>query len=89
MTPLEAAGASRFHHQLLPRDLVTFSPSMPLPNACVLALGDLGYRALPHDWEFGNVQVILRSENDLHAASDPRGRGQSRVLLREDRRGAN
>ena len=86
MTPLQAAGASRFHHQLLPPDLVTFSPSAPLPNASVLALGDLGYRALPHDWEFGNVQVILRSENNLHAASDPRGRGESRVLLREDGR---
>jgi gamma-glutamyltranspeptidase/glutathione hydrolase len=86
MTPLEAAGASRFHHQLLPPDLVTFSPSVPLPNETVLALGDLGYRALPHDWEFGNVQVILRRENNLHAASDPRGRGESRVLLRKDRR---
>jgi gamma-glutamyltranspeptidase/glutathione hydrolase len=86
MTPLEAAGASRFHHQLLPLDLVTFSPSVPLPNDTVLALGDLGYRALPHDWEFGNVQVILRRENNLHAASDPRGRGESRVLLRKDRR---
>ncbi len=86
MSPLEAAGAARFHHQLLPADLVTFSPGIPLPNETVLALGDLGYRALPHDWEFGNLQIILRSENKLQAASDPRGRGESRVLLREVQR---
>jgi len=83
MTPLEAIGATRFHHQLLPADLVTFSPSLPLPSASVLALGDLGYRVLPHDWEFGNVQIILQRENNLQAASDPRRRGESRVLLRE------
>ena len=86
MSPLEAAGAARFHHQLLPADLVTFSPGVPLPDASILALGDLGYRALPHDWEFGNLQIILRSKNKLQAASDPRGRGESRVLLREAQR---
>jgi len=86
MTPLEATGASRFHHQLLPADLVTFSPSVPLPNDTVLALGDLGYRALPHDWEFGDVQIILRLDDSLYAASDPRKRGESRILLRKVQR---
>jgi gamma-glutamyltranspeptidase/glutathione hydrolase len=83
MTPREASGASRFHHQLLPADLVTYSPGVPLPNETISALGDLGYRALPHDWEFGDLQVILSREGDLQAASDPRKRGESRVLLRE------
>jgi len=83
MTPLEATGASRFHHQLLPADLITFSPGVPLPKETILALGELGYRALPHDWEFGDVQLILRREENLEAASDPRKRGESRVLLRE------
>ena len=35
MTPLEAAGASRFHHQLLPPDLIVFSPLVPLPEETV------------------------------------------------------
>ena len=83
MTPREASGASRFHHQLLPADLVTYSPGVPLPNETISALGDLGYRALPHDWEFGDLQVILSREGDLQAASDPRKRGESRVLIQE------
>jgi gamma-glutamyltranspeptidase/glutathione hydrolase len=85
MTPREASGASRFHHQLLPADLVTYSPGVPLPNETISALGDLGYRALPHDWEFGDLQVILSREGNLQAASDPRKRGESRVLIQEVR----
>ncbi|NCF72911.1 MAG: gamma-glutamyltransferase [Gammaproteobacteria bacterium] len=82
MSPGEAAGASRFHHQLLPADLITYSPSVPLPNATISALGDRGYRVLPHDWEFGNLQIILRRKDELQAASDPRGRGEARVIMR-------
>jgi len=83
MTPREAAAASRFHHQMIPADLITFSPSVPLPGETISTLGDLGYRAVPHDWEFGDVQVIFNGDNELEAASDPRRRGESRVLLRE------
>jgi len=80
MAPLEAVGATRFHHQLLPPDLVTYSPKRPLLPETISALGDLGYRAEPHSWSFGDVQVILRSGDDLQAASDPRNRGESRIL---------
>jgi len=79
MTPLQATGASRFHHQLLPPDLVTYSPGVPLPAEVISALGDLGYRAEPHPFRFGDVQVILRIDDELHAASDPRKRGEARV----------
>jgi len=82
MSPGEAAGASRFHHQLLPADLITYSPSVPLPNETISALGDRGYRVLPHDWEFGDLQIILRRKDELQAASDPRRRGESRVIMR-------
>ena len=80
MTPLEAAGASRFHHQLLPPDLVTYSPAVPLPDAVISELGEKGYVAEPHGWEFGDVQVIKRQGDQLDAASDPRKRGEARVL---------
>lgn len=86
MSPGEAAGASRFHHQLLPADLITYSPSVPLPNETLSALGDQGYRVLPHDWEFGDLQIILRRKDEVLAASDPRRRGESRVIMREARR---
>jgi gamma-glutamyltranspeptidase/glutathione hydrolase len=82
MTPAQAAAASRFHHQLLPADLITYSPGVPLPLKTVLALGDMGYRVLPHDWEFGDLQIIFRNQDGLQAASDPRRRGESRVLHR-------
>lgn len=80
MTAGQAVAATRFHHQLLPEDLVTYSVTRPLPEDVIRALGERGYRALPHEWEFGDLQLILRDADGLHAASDPRGRGESRVL---------
>ncbi len=80
MTLEDAVGVTRFHHQLLPVDLVTYSPKVPLPPETISALGDRGYRAEPHFFAFGDVQVILRDGDDIQAASDPRRRGESRVL---------
>ena len=84
MTPFEAAGATRFHHQLLPPDLITYSVTRPLPAETISALGDRGYRAEPHDWEFGDVQIVSRDEAELVAASDPRNHGEARVIKRAD-----
>lgn len=80
MTAEQAVGATRFHHQLLPPDLITYSPKRPLPQETISALGDRGYRAEPHFFSFGDVQVIVRGGDDLEAASDPRNRGVSKVL---------
>jgi gamma-glutamyltranspeptidase/glutathione hydrolase len=80
MTPSEAAGATRFHHQLLPPDLVTFSPSRPLPEEVISQLSDRGYRAEPHSYKFGDVQVIVGDGETWAAGSDSRHRGESRVL---------
>ena len=80
MTPLEAVGATRFHHQLLPPDLITFSPTRPLPDEVILELAERGYRAEPHAYPFGDVQVVVRDGDSWAAASDPRNRGESRVL---------
>ncbi len=83
MEPEMAASSTRFHHQLLPPDLITYSPGTPLPTETISLLGDYGYRVEPHSWEFGNVQVILRAGDDVLAGSDNRGRGESRVMRRE------
>ena len=80
MTPLEAVGATRFHHQLLPPDLITMSVANPLPPETVSTLGDRGYRVEPHSWEFGDVQVIWRHGDELYPAADPRDRGVGRVI---------
>ena len=81
MTPFEAVAATRFHHQLLPPDLVTYSVMFPLPPETVSALAERGYRAVPHDWEFGDVQLIQRRGDEWAPASDPRDRGESRIIL--------
>ncbi|MEM7358775.1 MAG: gamma-glutamyltransferase [Pseudomonadota bacterium] len=79
MSPEEAVSASRFHHQLLPPDLVTTSVGIPLADETKEALQARGYRVEPHGWEFGDIQVILNQDGELSAASDPRGIGDSRV----------
>ncbi len=82
MTAAESAGASRFHHQLLPPDEITYSPSVPLPAATISGLGDAGYRVIPHSYDYGDVQLIRRTEGGWDAGSDPRKRGESQVILR-------
>jgi gamma-glutamyltranspeptidase/glutathione hydrolase len=80
MSPLEAASASRFHHQLLPPDLITQSPSRPLAKETISELNERGYRVEPHSWEFGDVQVIWQDGDKLIPASDSRDRGVSKVI---------
>jgi len=80
MSPFEAVAATRFHHQLLPPDLVTYSVTRPLPPATISVLGEMGYRAEPHPWEFGDVQIVWLKDGAWAPASDPRDRGDSRVI---------
>jgi len=83
MTPEEAAAASRFHHQLLPPDLITYSPSRPLPEETRSELALRGYRTEPHDYEYGDLELILRRDGSWLPASDPRYWGESRVITIE------
>ena len=71
---------SFFHHQLLPIDLITYSPTRPLPNDVIEAGARRGYNIVAHYWEFGYIQLITRDAAGLNAASDSRGRGKSIVL---------
>ena len=80
MSPEDAVAATRFHHQLLPPDLVTHSWANPLRDDVKAELAEMGYRTERHLWEFGDVQVIVRNGDGWQAASDPRGRGESRVF---------
>ena len=83
MTPFEAIEATRFHHQLLPTDVVTyngFSIGKPLPQETILLLGEKGYKAVPHSYDYGDIQIIMKKQDSWIAASDPRDRGDSRVI---------
>lgn len=84
MTPEQATGATRFHHQLMPPTVITYSPGRPLPDETISALGDIGYTAIPHSWEFGDLQVIWRDGGEWRPASDPRNRGESWVIRADD-----
>ena len=57
------------------------SISRPLPQETISVLGDRGYRVEPHNWEFGDVQLIWRDEEgELRPAADPRDRGVGEVV---------
>ena len=80
MSAAASVGASRFHHQLLPPDLITTSISIPLPDTTVSELEEMGYRVEPHGWEFGDLQLIESRFGETNTASDPRGIGVSGVI---------
>ena len=80
MSATESVGTSRFHHQLLPPDLITTSISIPLADDTKAALEGKGYRVEPHGWEFGDIQLIESRYGETNTASDPRGIGVSGVV---------
>ncbi|WP_439107139.1 gamma-glutamyltransferase [Congregibacter sp.] len=85
MSAEEAQAATRVHHQLLPKDLITYSPTTPLSAKTIQALSDRGYRVEPHFFEYGNVQLIWRNDDGvLSAVSDPRFGGTSAVIRLPD-----
>lgn len=84
MSPEEAVSATRFHHQLLPPDELTFDPGIPLPARTVEGLAQRGYAPRPHDWALGDVMVVSSLDGILRSAADPRGRGVARVLARDE-----
>jgi gamma-glutamyltranspeptidase/glutathione hydrolase len=75
MTLEEAVGVTRFHHQLLPPQEITFDPDLPLPNEVIEGLREKGYSPRPHDWPLGDIQAIRLVDGRPEATSDPRGRG--------------
>ncbi len=75
MSAGEAAAATRFHHQLLPRDLITISPGRTLPAGAGAELAAMGYRLAPHGWDFGDLQIVRWRDGGYVAGVDPRGRG--------------
>jgi gamma-glutamyltranspeptidase/glutathione hydrolase len=78
MTAQQAVTAPRFHHQGLPISLLTYDGAFA--PATLEALRQRGYTVEPHAWPLGDVQLIVRTAAGWDAASDPRGRGEVRLL---------
>jgi len=78
MTAQQAVAAPRFHHQGMPVNLLTFDGAFP--TTTLEALRQRGYTVEPHEWPLGDVQLIVRTRAGWDAASDPRGRGEARLL---------
>jgi len=82
MSAIEAVSASRFHHQLLPPNVIVYSQCCALGDASALeSLKTLGWDVRKSSWEFGDMQLIdVDVDGNTTAAADPRGRGVARVF---------
>ncbi|MDR6715146.1 gamma-glutamyltranspeptidase/glutathione hydrolase [Pseudomonas hunanensis] len=79
--PLEkAVAAQRVHHQLLPKDTIYFDSYAPLTGAVAEELKKMGYVLEDQGWEMGDIQAIRVNGDKIETASDPRGRGEGRVV---------
>jgi gamma-glutamyltranspeptidase/glutathione hydrolase len=78
--PLQAAvDAQRFHHQLLPENLIMAETFAPLSEPVVKALEARGYHVDNGGWS-GDIEAIQVTDGQPVAASDPRARGVSVVV---------
>jgi gamma-glutamyltranspeptidase/glutathione hydrolase len=78
MSAEEAVGQPRFHHQLLPKNEIWHFPG--IDEKVLVELGKMGYK-MKLD-AFGDLQIIIRKNNQLSAASQKgkHSRGVSLVL---------
>ena len=80
MPAVDAVAALRFHHQLPAAQLIRHD-ARPVPATTRAGLEALGYAVEVNSWgDMGDVQLIVRRGSMLEAVSDPRGRGEARLL---------
>jgi len=72
----DAVSVQRFHHQLLPENLIMAETFAPLSEPVVKALEARGYRVDNTGWS-GDIEAIQIMDGKPIAASDPRGWGVS------------
>jgi gamma-glutamyltranspeptidase/glutathione hydrolase len=76
MSAEDVVNQPRFHHQLLPKDVIRYHDGFD-PDV-VTELEKMGY--IMGNRYFGDVHVILNKNNKLEAASEARGRGKAMVF---------
>lgn len=75
----QALAVPRFHHQLLPENVIFSEPKLPLPAALAAAMAQRGYRIEQQDF-VGDIEAIQIVGTTPVPASDPRARGVSLVV---------
>jgi len=76
MTAEQAVNAPRFHHQLLPKDVIRYHPGF---DAKVIdELSAMGYTL--KNRHFGDLHLISNVSGKLQAASEASGRGKSIII---------
>ncbi|MDG4812282.1 gamma-glutamyltransferase [Hydrogenovibrio sp. 3SP14C1] len=78
LSPQMAVDAPRVHHQLLPKDVIMYHPDLSTETKQALRL--MGYQLKRNNY-LGDVQLVIRQQGRLQAASDIRGRGVSKVFM--------
>ena len=76
MSAQETVDAPRFHHQLLPKDVIRYQDG--LTPQTVKALEDMGYTM--NNNRFGDLHTIINRGGQLDAGSESHGRGKSIVF---------
>jgi len=78
--PLKPAlEALRFHHQLLPENVIFSEPYAPFPAALTQALSTRGYKVEAQDFN-GDVEAIEVKDGKPIPGADPRARGVAMVV---------
>jgi gamma-glutamyltranspeptidase / glutathione hydrolase len=83
----QAVAAPRIHHQLHPSDMLFEEPYAGIAPEVRAELMAFGYQFERQVWN-GDIHVIAQEGSGLSAVSDPRGRGESRVLTARSNGGA-
>ncbi|ALL14855.1 gamma-glutamyltransferase [Caulobacter henricii] len=75
----EAQKQQRFHHQLLPKDTITFEPYAPASAELRRGLEAMGYVLVAQDYN-GDIEAIQVLNGTPVPVADPRARGEARVV---------
>jgi gamma-glutamyltranspeptidase/glutathione hydrolase len=76
MSAEDVVNKPRFHHQLLPKDVIRHHNG--IDPAVISELEQMGYTM--SNGHFGDMQVILKKDGEIDAASEITGRGKSIVF---------
>jgi len=76
MTVEDVVNTPRFHHQLLPKDVISYHQG--IDQAVISKLEEMGYTM--SNRHFGDMHVILNKDDKIDAASEATGRGKSIVF---------
>jgi gamma-glutamyltranspeptidase/glutathione hydrolase len=75
----DAQHAFRFHHQLLPENVVFSEPFLPIPKELRTELSARGYKIEDQGWN-GDIEAIKSEDGRPIPEADPRARGVALII---------